>query len=484
MTSTITSTSPVATTPELPIIIQGGMGIAVSGWRLANTVSRLGQMGVVSGVAIDTVVTRTLQLGDPGGHIRRALAAYPYAEAADKVQDRFFIEGGKQPDEPFKNSSMKRAKPSRQTEDLMIISNFVEVWLAKEGHDGLVGINYLEKVQSTTLASLYGAMLADVDFVLMGAGIPKLIPAILDDLAAGSKTQMKLDVKGSTRSHYAHFDPEVVSGEANLSVKRPKFLAIISSHVLAIMLGKKIDIPVDGFIIEGPSAGGHNAPPRGKMSLNDEGEPIYGPRDVPDLEVIAELGLPFWLAGGYSHAEQVKKALAAGATGVQIGTPFAFCEESGFTPEIKAEVVALNRTGEAKVFTDPIASPSGFPFKVVQLEGTASQQGVYEERERSCTLGYLRHAYEREDGKMAWRCPAEPVDAYLKKSGTLAETEGRKCLCQALMSNVGLVQLQPSGKAEPILVTSGDAASEIARFLKPGADSYTAADVIAELLPG
>ena len=67
---------------------------------------------------------------------------------------------------------------------LTVVANFVEVFLAKEGHDGVVGVNYLEKIQMTTPAAAYGAMLAGVDAVLMGAGIPAHIPAMLDDLAA------------------------------------------------------------------------------------------------------------------------------------------------------------------------------------------------------------------------------------------------------------------------------------------------------------
>lgn len=38
---------------NLPTIIQGGIGAAVSNWRLAKAVSRLGQLGVVSGTALD-----------------------------------------------------------------------------------------------------------------------------------------------------------------------------------------------------------------------------------------------------------------------------------------------------------------------------------------------------------------------------------------------------------------------------------------------
>ena len=41
---------------SLPTIIQGGMGAAVSDWRLANAVSSHGQLGVVSGTALDAIL--------------------------------------------------------------------------------------------------------------------------------------------------------------------------------------------------------------------------------------------------------------------------------------------------------------------------------------------------------------------------------------------------------------------------------------------
>ncbi len=39
--------------PAPPVVIQGGMGVGISGWRLARTVAMTGQLGVVSGVAQD-----------------------------------------------------------------------------------------------------------------------------------------------------------------------------------------------------------------------------------------------------------------------------------------------------------------------------------------------------------------------------------------------------------------------------------------------
>lgn len=470
---------------ELPILIQGGMGVAVSDWRLARAVAEAGHLGVVSGTALDAVMARRLQLGDAGGNIRRALAAYPVPEVAERILDRYFVDAGKDPEARFKQTSMKRDKPSRNLTDLIVAANFVEVYLAKEGHSGAVGINYLEKLQAPTLPSLYGAMLAGVDYVLMGAGIPRAIPAILDKLAAGLPADLKLDVKeaGRDEAFHTHFEPALAMGGEVSVIKRPDFLAIVSSHVLAAMLARKIEIPVDGFIVEAPTAGGHNAPPRGKLQLTEDGQPIYGDRDVPDLAAIRDLGLPFWLAGGYGEPERVAEALALGATGVQIGTPFAYCEESGFDPEVKKRVLELSKDGRAQVFTDPLASPSGFPFKVVQLEGTLSDGGVYKSRERVCDLGYLRTAYHKGDGQVGWRCPAEPVDDYVSKGGVEEDTVSRKCLCNSLMANVGLGQIQRQGDPELALVTSGDDVANVARFLPPGADSYRAIDVIEYLLP-
>ncbi len=219
-----------------------------------------------------------------------------------------------------------------------------------------------------------------------------------------------------------------------------------------------------------------------KGVFNDLGEPLYGERDEPDLEAIADLGKPFWLAGGFGEPGQVVAALEKGATGVQVGTAFAYCNESGFTREVKDEVILKSRAGELEVFTDAIASPTGFPFKVVQLDDTASNAVVYEKRERICDLGYLRHAYEKENGSIGWRCPSEPVDDYLAKGGDIADTIGRKCLCNSLVANVGMPQIKKNGEVEPMLVTSGDDAVTVSRFAPEGSTEYSAADVLDYLL--
>ena len=174
----------------LPSIIQGGMGIAVSNWRLANAVSRCGQLGVVSGTALDTVFVRRLQDGDSGGHLRRAMEHFPLPAVAEHALRRYFRPEGRA-GAPYKDLPMYRHGARPERERLTMLACFVEVFLAKEGHDGEVGINLLTKIQLPTLASLYGAMLAGVGVVLMGAGIPKEIPAALDALAAGRPASQK-----------------------------------------------------------------------------------------------------------------------------------------------------------------------------------------------------------------------------------------------------------------------------------------------------
>ncbi len=91
-----------ASMSQLPVVIQGGMGAAVSNWRLAQAVSRTGQLGVVSSVALDTILSRRLQDGDPGGHMRRGLAMFPYPEIAERILDKHFKPRARRRARPYK----------------------------------------------------------------------------------------------------------------------------------------------------------------------------------------------------------------------------------------------------------------------------------------------------------------------------------------------------------------------------------------------
>ena len=440
----------------LPIVIQGGMGVAVSSWRLASAIARAGQLGVVAGTALDLVLARRLQDGDSDGAVRRALAAFPVPEVAERVVTRYFRPGGRPAGTPYAPLPRLALRQTTLAQELGILGNFVEVWLAKEGHDGLVGINFLEKVQMATPTAAYGAMLAGVDYVLMGAGIPRDIPHLLDELAAHRPVQLLVEVTGATPgAHTADLDPHALLGAELPPLTRPKFLAIVSAHALAAYLARDEHIRPDGFVVEGSRAGGHNAPPRGQLILDELGEPVFGPRDDADIAKVAAVGLPFWLAGAFGTPEAVTAARAAGAVGVQVGTLFALSTESGLMPHLRRELVDRLRAGTLEVRTDPFASPTGFPFKVAQLPGTLSDPEIMADRPRLCDLGYLRTPYLRDTGAIGYRCKAEPVHVYVRKGGVDEDTDGRACLCNSLTANVGLGQTRTDGYTEDPLVTLG-----------------------------
>jgi nitronate monooxygenase len=121
---------------------------------------------------------------------------------------------------------------------------------------------------------------------------------------------------------------------------------------------------------------------------------------------------------------------------------------------------------------------------VARLEGTCSEPEAFAARARICDVGELREAYRTPEGEVGYRCAAEPETLYISKGGDAAEAVGRKCVCNALLANIGQPQSRNGGRIELGLVTAGDELSSVGRFLPEQQSSYTAADVIAKLLDG
>ena len=499
------------------------MGVYVSNWRLAKAVAmeRPGEtVGTVSGTALDVVYVRLLQLGDPGGHARRAFSALDAKFGSDvgrRICDRYFIEGGKAPDALFRSAPMQvvRSEEGKTTFsaangasasiplkldesiiELLIATGFAEVWLAKEGHDGRVFINFLNKIELPLIYVMYGAMLAGVDGVIIGAGNPDGLPAICSRLANHAEVTRSLAVlyAGPGETFTISFDPRQVANGAFAQepLRRPAFLAIASLEELVKALAESDSEAPDGFIIEHHTAGGHNANPVGPLKMDDAGQPIYSERDEPDLAAIRSIGVPFWMAGGYGSHAGLQKALAVGAFGVQVGTAFALAEESGMKPEFRSAILKelRNGTDDAALVKTTIFSPTGFSFKVVQLDGTLSDDDVYESRRRVCDIGLLQQrgmSKPDEDGTrtLFQRCPAAPIDSYVKQRGLERNTEERRCLCNGLLSCVGLGQVKKlNGKwtEEPAIVTLGNRLDGVRRLSRQGQSPYHAQDVVADIL--
>ncbi|HEX6887243.1 MAG TPA: hypothetical protein VF143_03980 [Candidatus Nanopelagicales bacterium] len=475
----------------LPSIIQGGMGVAVSGWQLARAVAQTGELGVVSGTALDVVLARRLQQGDPQGDMRRALAAFPDAAMARRVMRAFYVHGGIADDAPFAAVTRFSPDPPIALQELTVVAAFVEVHLARSGHEAPVGINLLRKIEMPVPWVLLGAMLAGVDYVLVGAGNPAELPATIRALAAGHDVTMPIRTQGlgsdqppvTVRCSPTELLP-ALARDGWPALPEPRFLAIVASTELAAGLASDPETRPFGFVVEGPSAGGHNAPPRGPRRMDERGQPVYDERDEPDLAALADLGLPFWLAGSWATPEGLHLAQALGAAGIQAGTVFAYTQESGFATDIKQRVIEAAVANELVVRSDWRASPTGFPFRVIELDGTLTDPAVRAQRRPVCDLGHLRTPFVRADGEVDFRCPSEPPAMYARKGGRAQNAEGRVCLCNSLLAAAGMGQRRKGGVVEPPLVTSGEdfrAVRALAAAMPGGPAPYPAAAAITLL---
>ena len=504
-------------------LIQGGMGVYVSNWRLAKAVAtqRPGvTAGTVSGTALDVCHVRLLQLGDPGGHVRRALAAFDetFDVAIGRgILERYLIDGGKAPPARFRSAPMQVARtldgqrtvPERSdasadvclkldddTIELLIATGFSEVWLAKEGHDGTVFINFLHKIELPLIYVLYGAMLAGVDGVIVGAGNPGALPGLCRMLSKHATVCHEISVlyRQPGESLSLRFDPqEVAAGKlAVRPLTTPPLLAIVSLDKLAETLADRDGDAPDGFIVEHHTAGGHNANPLGPMTRDALDQPIYSEKDEPDLAAIRALGKPFWMAGGYASNPKLQEALATGASGVQLGTVFALSEESGMKPDYRSAVFAALRDGvdDADLVHTTTHSPTGFSFKVAQLSETLSDDEVYTNRERICDIGMLQQigfGKPDEDGTRTLfrRCPAGPINTFLKNRGQKRNTDERRCLCNGLLACVGLGQVHEvrgERAEEPAIVTLGNHLDGVRRLSRHGQTHYHVEDIVADIL--
>jgi NAD(P)H-dependent flavin oxidoreductase YrpB (nitropropane dioxygenase family) len=507
----VAQSSPPSFPPRTdPVLISGGMGISISSWELARVVGLMGQLGVVSGTALDVVYARRLQLGDPGGSIRRAFVALVtrcpgLTEPIQRLLARHFNPAGKASGQTFRNVSLGRLHRVEafsdetksawellpDTQVLTFAANFAEVWLAKEGHAGKVGINYLRKVERPLPWALYGALWANVDYVLVGAGRPSELPNMIQALCRHESVELPLAVHGAserTGEHVVVLQPSQLLGTIPAPLPRPKFLAIVSSHLLARTLAESPQARPYGFVVESPAAGGHNAPPSMKH-FNDRREPVllYGESDFANMNAIADIGLPFWVAGSCGSPQKLREARALGAVGIQVGTLAALSGQSGMAPELREQTLSSLTRRHLRVMADARLSPTGFPFKVAQIPGTLSDASVYSQRTRICDVGHLQTAFVRPDGGLGFRCPAEPVEDFVRKGGNRQSTVGRACLCNALLATAGLAQSRADGYREPAVVTLGndlESARQLMTELAPGQETYTIGKALRFILGG
>jgi len=466
----------------------GGMGVAVSTPGYANAIAKLNtrakpndSLGTVSLTGVWVWMARLLQDGDADGKVRRALAAFPNQEISRRIIARYYRAEGRAPNQPYVAVPILTFDLNPRLRDMMVATSFAAVWLAREGHNEPIAVNLLEKIQLAIMPCLYGAMLAGAQYYLIGAGNPIQIAEVLDRFASYRDASYRVTV-GGMGTQEVRFDPTELRIDTRPTVE-PLWFPIVSSHTLAEALVKKSRGPVHGFIVEHYTAAGHNAPPRGRGGEITK-EVIYNPdKDTADLSKIAQLGRPYILAGSQAEPDSLQKALALGAAGIQIGSIGALARESGWITSLKLAIIQAYDEGRLIVRPDGRISPSGYPFQVVQLPGTAGDPNK-SERPRRCDIGALAVPRLDPNGTMVMACPSEPVDDYIRKGGQIEATVGRGCVCNDLLSAAGRPQTRvlPNGTqfVERPLATFSQQEPHYLKVLPRGPDGlYGVADAFA-----
>ena len=454
------TSTPSSTRLRDPLVIQGGTAVATSSWRPASGIARAGQLGVVSGTAVDLTLARRLQDGDPDGSVRRALAAFPAPQVAARVLDRYFRDAGRGPDEPYDPIPRLALRQKPEAQELLVLGAFVEVWLAKDGAVGPVGIDILASIRMASPTTLYGAMLAGADHVLVTGEVPRRFPVLIDRLVRHRAVSLPVPVEGDPEAgHSITLDPAALLGVDLAPLPRPRLLAVLSPAEVPEVLDMDPDDRPDGLVLEGET---------------DEGIRL----------ALAEADLPYWLAGTAGTPEALAAARASGAAGIRVESLASLSSDSDLVPELRARLLGLLRAGDLEVRADHRVSPTGTPFTVAQVPGTLSEPELAAARPRLCDLGYLRTPFLNERGSVGYRCSAEPEHVAERKGVAAAEISGRGCLCNSLVAAIGLAQVRADGYVEQPLVTLGLDLDGAHRLVEVYPDGWTAAQAVAWLVAG
>src|SRR3569833_2666083 len=303
----------------MPRLIQAGMGVRISSATLANTTSRLGALGVVSSIGLRHIVVNEVRAGNV--ETIDIARSFPVKSYVDDLLE--FAPGGPRNNQPPPIDNPDPGK-SELPKRLSVIAAFIEVTRAKSGHRGMIGVNVMWKSAVTALPSIYGSMLADVDVLLCGAGVPMELPDIVRKIRGGIDKEKQPQHNTETNARLSIS----ADGTSQLltSMPSPKLIPILSNfafpkRIVDIWEREYDGARPDAFVLENHAAGGHNAPPRNKQSFAEQDElRAY-------FDKVRDLGVPVYVAGGGSSREDFEYWIDRGAYGMQIGSRFALCEE-------------------------------------------------------------------------------------------------------------------------------------------------------------
>lgn len=264
-------------------IVQGGMGVGVSGFRLASAVANEGGVGVISAVGL--------------GFMGRSLTDESLKELSERTGETM-------------NITMLRQ----------------EIRKAKALTKGVLGVNIMVAI-SEFAETAKAAVEEGIDIIFAGAGLPLNLPASLGE---GSKT---------------------------------KLVPIVSSAKAAKLIARRwmntYGYAPDGFVLEGPKAGGHLG--FSKAQIDDPAfqlEQLIGPvaEEASRIAQTAGKEIPVIAAGGIYTGEDIADMLGRGADGVQMATRFVATEECDADAAFKQAYVDC-RPEDIGIIESPVGLP-------------------------------------------------------------------------------------------------------------------------------
>ncbi|MBD5642241.1 MAG: nitronate monooxygenase [Desulfovibrio sp.] len=208
-----------------------------------------------------------------------------------------------------------------------------EIEKARKLTSGILGVNIM--VALTTFTQMARtAIESRIDVIFSGAGLPLDLPRQLRELCAEKKEEF-----------------------------RTKLVPIISSGRAAKVIAKKwlsrFDYLPDGFVVEGPKAGGHlgfkpEEIPNPDMALEKLVPEVVDA--VKPLEDKYGRAIPVIAAGGIYTGADIRKFLNLGAAGVQMGTRFVATHECDADIRFKQSYLDA-RKEDITIISSPVGMP-------------------------------------------------------------------------------------------------------------------------------
>ncbi|OQX95636.1 nitronate monooxygenase [candidate division KSB1 bacterium 4572_119] len=206
-----------------------------------------------------------------------------------------------------------------------------EIRKAKKLTSGLLAVNIMEAL-SNARDLIATAVREGIKIIVVGAGLPLKLPEIVEDDSV-------------------NLIPIVSSGRA--------------AGLILRSWDKRYGKTADGFILEGPLAGGHLGFSNEQLDNIDDYSVEKLLPDVLDAvksyEEKYDKKIPIIVGGGIFDGKDIARMLKLGASGVQMGTRFVCTDECNVSPQFKQAYLEATEDD-----IEIIKSPVGMPGRAIK----------------------------------------------------------------------------------------------------------------------